>query len=212
MSQFNVRGGVALTALAAILVLSACDAGPSAVPARKQDSAASTSGAAPESGGQTATSEGRSDPRDAPVREVDGKPMWAANRRATGEEAAQRQFDRNGASFGAKDLDDYVRKAQAFVGKPPAGVETISRRNGDTLMYDAKSNIFAVKSKNGAPKAFFKPDDGAAYWAKAKDREAEFKANGYRRGGDGEGRGGEGRGGEGRGERYGRGGGDRDQG
>ena len=208
MSQFNMRGGFALTALAAALVLSACDAGPSAVPARKQDSAASTAtGAAPEGGGQTATSESKSDPRDAPVREVDGKPMWAANRRATGEEAAQKQFDRNGASFGAKDIDDYVRKAQAFVGKPPAGVETLSRRNGDTLMYDAKSNIFAVKSKNGAPKAFFKPDDGAAYWAKAKDREAEFKANGGRRG-DGEGRGG---GGGGGGERYGRGG-DRDQG
>ncbi len=65
---------------------------------------------------------------------------------------------------------DYVRKAHEFVDHPPAGVETLSRRNGDTLMYDPKSNTFAVASRDGAPRTMFKPRAGAAYWDEQKTR------------------------------------------
>ncbi|MBS0333875.1 MAG: hypothetical protein JSS35_13995 [Proteobacteria bacterium] len=114
----------------------------------------------------------RVDHRKDPVAKAnDGKPVWAASKRFSAEESAQRQFERDGEAFGAKNLDQFVQKAHAFVGHPPKGTETLTRKNGDILYYDAKDNIFAVASKDGAPRAMFKPDEGEAYWDKQKDRE-----------------------------------------
>ena len=97
--------------------------------------------------------------------------MWSASRRYSAQESAERSFQRNGEAFGARDLDDFVRKAHAFVEHPPRGVETLKRQNGDTLFYDAKSNVFAVANKDGAPRTMFKPDEGKAYWEEQKQRE-----------------------------------------
>ena len=108
--------------------------------------------------------------RNAPVRELDGRPIWSASRRGTAEENAQRAFDRNGEAFGARDLDDFVRKAHGFIEKPPAGTQRLTRANGDVLLYDPKGNVFAVASKDGAPRTMFKPDEGAAYWDEQKSR------------------------------------------
>jgi pyocin large subunit-like protein len=151
--------------------VAACDGGASAVKAPKAGDVASAAQPAsdrdaPSFNGDGASS--RPDPRDAPVRKVAGKPMWAANRTRTAEENAQRGFERYGAEFAAADVDDYVRKAHAFVGHPPAGVQTLTRANGDTLIYDPKDNVFAVVTKAGAPRTMFKPDDGATYWATQK--------------------------------------------
>ena len=108
--------------------------------------------------------------RNAPVRELDGRPIWSASRRGSAEENAQRAFDRNGEAFGARDLDDFVRKAHAFIETPPAGTQRLTRANGDVLLYDPKGNVFAVASKDGAPRTMFKPDEGAAYWDEQKSR------------------------------------------
>lgn len=153
------------------LLLTACDGGASAVPASKasQRSASAETTDAPAS---FSTSSRRDDPREAPVRLVSGKPFWAANRTRTAEENAERAFERNGEAFGAVTVDDYVEAAHKFVGDPPKGVETLKRANGDTLIYDAKDNVFAVVSREGAPRAMFKPDDGAAYWDVQKTRES----------------------------------------
>lgn len=159
----------ALAALGLAVGLAACDGGASAVKAPKAGDVASA--AEPASDRDTPSYESastRSDPRDAPVRKVAGKPMWAANRTRTAEENAQRGFERYGADFAAADVDDYVRKTHAFVGHPPAGAETLQRANGDTLIYDPKDNVFAVVTKAGAPRTMFKPEDGAAYWAAQK--------------------------------------------
>ena len=86
---------------------------------------------------------------------------------------AQRAFERNGEAFGARSVDQFVKKAHAFVGHPPKGTETLTRKNGDTLYYNAGANTFAVANKDGAPRTMFKPDDGAAYWQKQKDREGK---------------------------------------
>ena len=40
-------------------------------------------------------------------------------------------------------------------------MKRIDRANGDALLYDAKSNTFAVVTKAGAPRTMFKPRDGA---------------------------------------------------
>lgn len=166
----------ALGTTAALGLLSACDNGPSAVApqaAGTQMAVSSTSSPPAKARTEGATT---TDHRNDPVKLVDGKPIWAASRRSSAEDAAQRAFDRNGEAFGAKSLDQYVRKAHAFVEHPPAGTQTLTRRNGDVLFYDAKANVFAVADKAGAPRTMFKPDEGAAYWQKQKDTVARQTA------------------------------------
>lgn len=161
---------IALSAGLALVLLAACER-PSAV-AKKE--------AAPPPAVASDASEARTvqaDRRDEPVREIDGKPIWSASRKGSAEENAQRSFERNGKDFGARDLDDFVRKAHAFVEKPPAGTQKMTRANGDTLLYDPKSNIFAVATRAGAPRTMFKPDEGAAYWNEQKSREARRQAS-----------------------------------
>lgn len=159
------------------LILAACER-PSAVSKRDEPAAEAAPGmAAPADGARRA-------PASAEVRELDGKPIWSASRRGSAEENAQRAFERNGEAFGAKNLDDFIRKAHAFVEKPPAGTERLTRSNGDLLLYDPKGNVFAVVTRDGAPRTIFKPDEGATYWQAQKDREsrrtarAENQANG----------------------------------
>ncbi|MEO8114043.1 MAG: hypothetical protein ABI655_06665 [Phenylobacterium sp.] len=154
------------------LVLAGCGGHPSAVAPKAQDAAASAPAYEPSRSSSSDRGD-RADPRDAPVPQVDGKPMWAANRKHTAEENAQYQFTKNGADFGARSEDDYVAQAHAFIGHPPSGAQTLERKNGDRLIYDPKANIFAVASKEGAPRTLFKPRDGATYWAQQKDREAK---------------------------------------
>jgi pyocin large subunit-like protein len=160
--------GAAATALA----LAGCDAGPPAVSRAPQ---AGAQGAAQAQSAQQASSGAQlaaSDPRDAPAPlATDGKPMWAANRQHTAQENADYQFNKNGKDFGATSEAEYVAKVHAFVDAPPAGVKRIARSNGDALLYDAKSNTFAVVTKAGAPRTMFKPHTGVAYWEQQVARE-----------------------------------------
>ena len=109
-------------------------------------------------------------------RSDDGKPVWASNRQRSGQENAEKQFERNGADFAARDLDAYVRKAHAFLDEPPKGAQTVTRRNGDVLYYDPKANVFVVADRQGAPRTMFKPRDGMSYWLQQKQRAAEQDA------------------------------------
>ena len=104
--------------------------------------------------------------RETTTRQLDGKPYWAASRRGTAEDNAARSFERNGSDLGATSLDEFVQKAHAFVRHPPAGSKTLTRPNGDTLIYDPAQNLFAVVTRDGAPRTLFKPREGAAYWDK----------------------------------------------
>ena len=113
------------------------------------------------------------DHRKDEVKLVEGKPMWANSKRASAEDNARRSFERNGEAFGAKSIDQFVKKAHAFVDHPPAGAQSLTRANGDTLFYDTKANVFAVADKAGAPRTMFKPDDGQAYWDQQKTREGQ---------------------------------------
>ena len=189
---------------AALLGLAGCDrgGGVESEPARPQAEVASPDAA--DLGGQRTLEEGgsppasqrasrdggedREDPRDGPQpQHDDGAPLWAANRSLSAEEAARKQFERNGETFGADTVAEYVDQAHAFVANPPAGVQRATRsRNGDKLFYDAKSNTFLVATKDGAPRTMFKPDDGAEYWARQK-AQASGSRNARRSGGDDQG-------------------------
>lgn len=113
------------------------------------------------------------DRAEAPAPLLDGRPLWTSSRRGSAEENARRAFARNGDSFGAPSLETYVRKARAFIDAPPAGAQRLTRRNGDVLIYHPGSNTFAVASRDGAPRAFFHPDEGATYWETQKARETQ---------------------------------------
>ncbi|HQN49524.1 MAG TPA: hypothetical protein PK913_00500 [Phenylobacterium sp.] len=162
----GVSKGLGLAVLLCGAALSGCE----------RSSAVATAPAAPASSGRDREAAYDAPAQaDAPVKTVAGKPMWSASRKGSAEENAQRSFDRNGADFAARDVDDFVRKAHDFVDHPPAGTQTITRANGDTLFYDAKHNIFAVSNKDGAPRTMFKPDEGAAYWDKQKASQAAYE-------------------------------------
>ena len=156
---------IALSLGLALILTAACER-PSAV--AQKDEAPPTSEARQFAAAPSTPRQAES--RNAPVRELDGRPIWSASRRGTAEENAQRAFDRNGETFGARDLDDFVRKAHAFIETPPAGTQRLTRANGDVLLYDPKGNVFAVATKDGAPRTMFKPDEGAAYWDEQKSR------------------------------------------
>ena len=173
------KSKIVLLFAGAALMLAGCDNGPSAV-AQKQ--AAGTQMAANAGEGSADTSfrsdnASREDHRQDPVPEVDGKPMWSASRKFSAQQNAQRAFDRNGQAFGADSLDQFVQKAHGFVSQPPKGTLTMTRNNGDKLFYDPKGNVFAVASREGAPRTMFKPDEGMAYWEEQKAREAKRQAS-----------------------------------
>ncbi len=158
-------------ALAAAALVAGCDGGASAVPVHKASATAPASARA--SGGT---------PRDAPEAAAtrvsssgrrDGPAQWSSNRRFTSEQNAERAFRRNGAAFGTTTVQAFVARAHAFVTRPPKGAQVITRANGDRLIYDPASNVFAVATREGAPRTMFKPDEGAAYWEKVKAREAD---------------------------------------
>lgn len=162
--------------ISALTLISACDNGPSAVSKQASGSQVASANAPDRSygagrGGGYDNTPKVDHRKDEVAKADDGKPVWAPSKRFSAEEGAQRQFERDGAAFEAKTVDQFVKKAHAFVGHPPKGTLTLTRKNGDILFYDPKGNVFAVSNKEGAPRTMFKPDDGMAYWEKQKDRE-----------------------------------------
>jgi hypothetical protein len=173
-----------------LIGLAACDGGGSAIPARSHE-------AALESGGQDGRTQaasygGRESSRDerggtsarseTVTPEFKGRPMWADNRRHSAEENVQYQFEHHGKELGAATMEAFLTKAHAFVSDPPKTVLTTTRANGDTLMYDPASGLFAVARKDGAPRTIFKPDDGMAYWRAQQDQAKSSSSSARRQG------------------------------
>ena len=153
------------TAAVMLLGLTACGNGGSAVETRER-----TGGQA-----QAATSV---DPETAAGAETVApeakRAVVTANRRETVDAKIQRLYARNGTAFGARSAEDYLARLTAFTAHPPRDADTVKRPNGDTLIYQASTNTFAVVARDGTPRTMFKPDDGAAYWAQQKERAPTF--------------------------------------
>ena len=151
---------------AALLGLTACGNGGSAVETR--DRSGDGSEAAIPAAGAGAGAEGTRVEQEGP------QPGLTANRRETVDAKTARLFERNGADFGAATAEDYLAKVRAFTTRPPAGTDRVERPNGDVLLYQASTNTFAVVSREGIAKTMFKPRDGAAYWAEQKAAAPDF--------------------------------------
>ncbi len=100
-------------------------------------------------------------------------PLWSKNRKYSPDDNAHYQFGKHGVEFGAKSYPQYLAMVHGFIHHPPAGTESLKRKNGDTLFYNVKDNIFAVMTKTGAPRTMFRPDSGRTYWEQQKVVEAE---------------------------------------
>lgn len=149
---------VHVLAACAVLALTACDDGASAVETRDREAEA---GAV-----QTAAAMDASEPAET-VAKVEAAPI-TANRRETVDAKIQRLYERNGADFGARSAEDYLAKVTAFTRNPPSDADRAERPNGDVLLYQASTNTFAVVDRNGSARTMFKPREGAAYWAEQK--------------------------------------------
>ncbi len=165
-------GGAAVLVLAG---LAACDNGPSAVRARDRSASTGYDGGASsrsESYADNSSYSSRVMGRYADRDNGGGDAGWAGSKKYPAAESADYHFKRDGADFGATDVKDYVAKAHAFIAHPPHGAEMLKRKNGDTLFYDPKGNVFVVATRDGTPRTMFKPRDGAAYWDQQKQQEA----------------------------------------
>ncbi|WEK40858.1 MAG: S-type pyocin family protein [Candidatus Brevundimonas colombiensis] len=156
-----IRGAAALAIGGLLLAAGGCDRS-SAVETRERTTTTPVAAAGPVSVSVSTTT----------TEEV--KPVLTANRRETVDAKISRLYDRNGADFGARSAEDYLAKVTAFTTKPPRDVETVKRPNGDTLIYQASTNTFAVVARNGTPRTMFKPRDGAAYWSEQKTAAPTF--------------------------------------
>jgi pyocin large subunit-like protein len=163
----------AAVAALAFVSLSACDQKLASQPARDHRSVDGSSTPAFATSGDTTaptTTAGRAEASapgvGAPVRTIQGKPMWADNRRHSADENAQYQFEHHGTELGARDLNDFLVKAHRFVNAPPAGALTLTRANGDKLLFDPGSGLFGVVRSDGAPRTVTKPGEGKAFWDK----------------------------------------------
>nr|WP_314526147.1 S-type pyocin family protein [uncultured Brevundimonas sp.] len=157
----TIKGAAALAIGGLLLAAGGCDRS-SAVETRERTTTTPVAAAGPVSVSVSTTT----------TEEV--KPVLTANRRETVDAKISRLYDRNGADFGARSAEDYLAKVTAFTTKPPRDVETVKRPNGDTLIYQASTNTFAVVARNGTPRTMFKPRDGAAYWAEQKTAAPTF--------------------------------------
>lgn len=167
-----MRTTVFLAASAAALLISGCGQNPATEAARDHsdrlaalpyEDRAATSGREAQAP-RTDRASARETAERAPTPLFHGKPMWSDSRKYSAEENVKYQFDHHAAELGAKDLDDFIAKAHDFTASPPKGAMQAKRSNGDNLIYDPRSGLFAVARSDGAPRTLFKPEDGEAYW------------------------------------------------
>jgi pyocin large subunit-like protein len=182
----------ASAAVGAGLVLTACDNGPSAVRTRDRAEASATAVDAPhgrQDEAAEASAPGRRSryvERSSSRTDLGGGLVWASSRKYSGDDNAHYQFEHHGAEFGISDMKAFIAKADAFTAHPPEGVMKFERAsNGDVILYDPKSNIFAVATKDGAPRTLTKKPDGLAYWEAQKAQESAREERGRGGGGGG---------------------------
>ncbi len=75
-------------------------------------------------------------------------------------------FLRHGADFGATSADQYANDASQFLQQAlKDGYPVKVDADGVIRVYDPETNTFGAYNANGTTRTFFKPTNGAAYWA-----------------------------------------------
>lgn len=69
--------------------------------------------------------------------------------------------------FGNITMDEYLEGARKLINSKPGGdILTKTRSNGDILFYNKSTNEFAVVTKDGVIRTYFKPKEGIKYFNK----------------------------------------------
>lgn len=91
--------------------------------------------------------------------------LWSSTPSTSAAENAARHWQKHGREFPEYSGEvAYVAGAHDFVSHPPPSAQIKHRSNGDTLFYDPVTNTFAVADRHGAPRTYFRPSNGLAYW------------------------------------------------
>ena len=76
----------------------------------------------------------------------------------------ERHFRRHASEFGFSTKEEYLAGAQTFICSNNPQIEVKFRENGDTLLYLASTNEFAVVTKDDIIRTYFKPSSGRDYF------------------------------------------------
>ncbi len=92
-------------------------------------------------------------------------PLWTSIKNKSAIENAYGHWEKHKSEFPEfQNAKQYVEGTHGFLNGPPSGALVKVCPNGDTLLYDPKTNTFAIKDANGAPRTMFRPQDGINYW------------------------------------------------
>lgn len=92
------------------------------------------------------------------IKSIKYKNVWSLGKHKDSVKNAMSHYQKHKAEFPEiKNVIEYVEKANHFIKNPPRGTLAKLRENGEELLYNSKSNIFAVKGRDGAPKTMFRP-------------------------------------------------------
>ncbi|MEK6858361.1 MAG: RHS repeat-associated core domain-containing protein [Nanoarchaeota archaeon] len=84
-------------------------------------------------------------------------------------EALIKHFESHGNDFGFTSSNQYLKASQNFLaGKAGKGVLEYTRPIGDVVRYNPQTNEFGVKTAQGTIRTYFKPTEGARYYASDK--------------------------------------------
>lgn len=87
----------------------------------------------------------------------DTNKIWSRGPTGNAVENASRHFKKHGHEFGFKTEAEYVAAAVQFTTEPlPDGVLKNTQKDGDTAYYNPKTAEYAVKSKKGFIRTYFK--------------------------------------------------------
>ena len=83
-------------------------------------------------------------------------------------------FEKHAAEFAGrfKNADEYLKGAQDFFKNISDDVVQFTRKNGDVVQYNAKTNEFGAIDKDGNIRTFFKPERGKDYFMDQVKKEA----------------------------------------
>lgn len=105
--------------------------------------------------------------------------MWSTRYHPTSQASLEHHFNQHHVGVGASTIGEYNNMAQAFVNRTDAGVERITRANGDTLIYESSTRRFGIVNSDGDIATFYEvsPDNTTAqrYWDKQKREAPNYK-------------------------------------
>lgn len=89
---------------------------------------------------------------------LDISKIWTRGRQTSAEDNAAEHFKKHGQEFGFKTQEEYVIAAIAFTTSTSPDVMRNTQKDGDIAFYNPKSAEYAVKSKKGLIRTYFKLD------------------------------------------------------